>query len=139
MTVWGGDDKPSGECGKMIGTDGILISPFRKIDEGLTFFARQLCATLHMDYKRKGSFRGIEVYVFEFKFEDLMANMTCFCRDSVECPPKGTMNIFPCVQAPIIVSHPHFLYGDPSLLANIGSGLNPIESVHEFVFNVELV
>lgn len=137
MTVWG-DEKTTGDCKKIVGTDGILISPFRKKDEGLTFYALQLCATLHMDYKRKASFRGIDVHVFEFKFENLLANATCFCRES-NCPPKGTMNIFPCVQAPVVLSHPHFLYGDPSLLANVGSGLNPIESLHEFVFNIEVV
>lgn len=138
VTVWG-DENSNGDCRKMMGTDGILISPFRKKDDGLTFFARQLCATVHMDYKRKASFRGIDVHVFEFKFDNLLANVTCFCRDSIECPPKGTMNLFPCVQAPVIISHPHFLFGDPSLLANVGSGLNPIESIHEFVFNVEVV
>lgn len=137
MTVWG-DEKSAEDCNKINGTDGILISPFRKKDDGLTFFALQLCTTVHMDYKRMASFRGINVHVFEFKFEKLLANKTCFCRES-SCPPKGTMNLFPCIQAPIVVSHPHFLYGDPSLLANVGSGLNPIERKHEFIFNVEVV
>lgn len=139
VTVWG-DEKSSGNCSKIVGTDGILVSPFRKKDEGLTFFARQLCATMHMDYKRKGSFRGIELHVFEFKFEDLLTDdATCFCRESRKCPLKGTMDLYPCVQAPIVVSHAHFLFGDPSLLANVESGLNPVESIHEFVFNVEVV
>lgn len=138
MNVWG-DEKSSEVCNRIDGTDGILITPFRKKDEGLTIFAHQLCATAHFDYKRKASFRGIDVHVFELKFENLVANKTCFCRDYEECPPKGTMNIFPCVKAPVVISHPHFLYGDPKLLANIGSGLNPIEKLHEFVFNVELV
>lgn len=139
VTVWNNDEPSSGECRKIIGTDGILISPFRRKDEGITFFARELCATVHMNYKRMASFRGINVHVFEFKFEDLLANMSCFCRDTIGCPPKGTMDLFPCNQAPVIVSHPHFLYGDPSLLANVGSGLNPIEKLHEFVFNIEVV
>lgn len=138
VTVWG-DEKPNEKCSQIIGTDGILVTPFRKKDEGLTFFARQLCATVHMNFKRKYSYRGIDCHVFEFKFEDLMNNMSCFCRESRECPLKGTMDLFPCVQAPVIVSHPHFLWGDPSLLANIGSGLSPVESKHEFVFNVEVV
>lgn len=138
VTVWDRDEPSTGECSKIDGTDGILISPFRKKNDGLTFFAHQLCATAHMDYKRMASFRGIDVHVFELKFENLVANKTCYCREG-ECPLKGTMNIFPCVKAPVVVSHPHFLYGDPSLLANVASGLNPIERLHEFVFNVEVV
>lgn len=135
VAVWGDDKK----CSKIIGTDGVLISPLRKKDDGLTFFARELCATAHMNYKRKASFRGIDLHVFEFKFEELVTNVTCFCRESNVCPLKGTMDLFPCTKAPIIASHPHFLYGDPSLLANVGSGLNPVEELHEFVYNVEVV
>lgn len=111
VTVWG-EPKSNAECRKMEGTDGILISPFRKKDEGLTFFARQLCATVHMDYKRMASFRGINVHVFEFKFEDLVTNVTCFCRDSIECPPKGTMNLFPCVQVYDFKRCTYRIYGE---------------------------
>lgn len=51
----------------------------------------------------------------------------------------GTIDIMPCVQAPITVSLPHFLHGDPSLLEMIGSGLHPDEAKHEFFLNTELV
>lgn len=137
---WGGDERTRDECTKIKGTDGTIMPPFRKKEDGLTFFARQLCATLHMNFKRKVSFRGVNLHAFEFKFDDLLGNnMSCFCREDNQCPVKGTLNLYPCLQAPIVISHPHFLYGDPSLLENVGTGLEPIEKLHEFIFKVELV
>lgn len=49
------------------------------------------------------------------------------------------MDLFPCVEAPITVSLPHFLHADPSLLANVASGLSPNEEKHEFTMSIELV
>lgn len=137
VTVW--SDEGTGDCTKIIGSDGMLIPPFRKKDEGLTFYARQICASIHLNFKRKKSFRGLHLHVFEFKFEELLTNRTCYCRDGTDCPPKGTMDIYPCIKAPVILSHPHFLYGDPSLIENVESSLSPDERIHEFVVNVELV
>lgn len=64
--------------------------------------------------------------------------MNCYCPDG-ECPLKGTMDLFPCVGTPLIASMPHFLHGDPSLLENIASGLNPEKDKHIIYIDMETV
>lgn len=63
----------------------------------------------------------------------------CFCRRPDKCPKMGTIDLMPCVEAPVTVSLPHFLHADPSLLAMVGSGLRPDERKHDFFLNLELV
>lgn len=132
MTAWPGE-----ECNRIIGTDGILFPPFIKKDEPLSFFNKQICASVHLTYKRRASYRGINLHVFAEDFSE--KNISCFCRQPNHCPLAGTMDILPCAQAPITVSLPHFLHADPTLLSNIASGLNPNEEEHEFTMAVELV
>lgn len=108
-----------------------------KQNEPLIFFYPSICSSFHLRYKRKGSYRGINLHVFA---EDLSEkNLSCFCRKPDHCPLAGTLDILPCVQAPVIVSLPHFLHADPQLLLNVASGLNPNEEEHEFTMAMELV
>lgn len=135
MTVWG-----DAKCNRISGTDGLLFSPLRNEHQPVSFFIKQICAPLHLHYKRRASFRGIDLDVFTNEFEDVVTNnMTCFCRESGKCPLKGTMDLMPCIQAPITISLPHFLHADQSLVANVASGLQPIEKKHEFFLSLDMV
>ena len=135
VTVWG-DEK----CNRISGTDGLLFSPLRNKHQPISFFVKQICAPLHLRYKRRASFRGFDLHVFVTEVENFAAkNMTCFCREPNKCPPKGTMDLMPCVEVPITISLPHFLHADKSLVANVASGLNPVEKNHEFFMSVNLV
>lgn len=49
------------------------------------------------------------------------------------------MNLFQCVDVPIVLSLPHFYKADPSLLTQIESGLIPNESEHAFYIDYEAV
>lgn len=49
------------------------------------------------------------------------------------------MNIFQCVGAPIVVTMPHFLRADPSLLSQIKSGMYPNETEHAVYIDFETV
>lgn len=135
MTVWG-----DAKCNRISGTDGLLFSPLRNKHQPVSFFVKQICAPIHLHYKRRASFRGFDLHVFTKEFDDFTTNnMTCFCREPNKCPFKGTMDLMPCVQAPITLSLPHFLHADPSLVANVASGLRPIEKNHEFFMSLDLV
>lgn len=67
MTVWGNE-----KCNRISGTDGLLFSPLRSKHQPISFFVKQICAPLQLHYKRRGSFRGIDLHVFtnEFKGTD---------------------------------------------------------------------
>lgn len=135
MAVWG-----DGQCNRISGTDGLLFSPLRNKHQPVSFFVKQLCAPLHLHYKRRASFRGFDLYVFTNEFEDfLVSNLTCFCREPNKCPFKGTMDLMPCIKAPITISLPHFLHADHTLVTNVASGVNPVEKEHEFFMSLELV
>lgn len=49
------------------------------------------------------------------------------------------MDLYACIGVPVIVSMPHFLNGDPALLGNIESGLNPVKEMHQIYVDMELV
>lgn len=66
-------------------------------------------------------------FLFYFKNDP---DKHCFCRDYPDdCPPKGTMDLTLCNEAPLIVSLPHFFKADPKLVADV-DGLNPQEEKH---------
>lgn len=135
LNIWDGE-----KCNRIIGTDGLLFSPMRRKDEPVHFFVKQLCSPLQLNYKRKGSYRGVDLHVFTNEFLDIaVSNLTCYCRQPNECPAKGTMDLLPCIKVPITISLPHFLHGDPSLLTKVASGLCPIERKHEFFLAIEMV
>lgn len=120
---------------------GFIFAPYQKIENPVTIFSRQICRKLLLKYKKSGSLRGIPTAVFTETFDYVgdKNETRCFCRRPDKCPKVGTIDLLPCVQAPVTVSLPHFLHADPSLLAMIGSGLQPDEKKHEFFLNMELV
>ncbi|XP_031629088.1 sensory neuron membrane protein 1-like, partial [Contarinia nasturtii] len=134
MDVWNGD-----ECNKLNGTDGLLFTPLQSKKEPVSIFASQICASLHLRYARRASFRGVDLGTFVNNFEINSTNsLSCFCRKPDRCPARGTMDLMPCVKAPVTISQPHFYNADPSLLANIASGLKPVREKHEFYLSLEM-
>lgn len=97
LKVWG-----EGTCNKIVGTDGLLFTPLQTKKEPLSFFVQQICASLHLNYERVSSYRGVDLHTFTMQFEDFSANnLTCFCRHPDRCPIQGTMDLLPCVQVPV--------------------------------------
>lgn len=70
-------------------------------------------------YKRDDEMEGIPGYRFGFpdSFLDSGAEENkCFCgeEDRSKCPKKGALSLAPCkFGAPLLMSSPHFLGGDP--------------------------
>lgn len=129
-----------GNCNTINGTDGLIFSPFREPEQPLAIYDGMACRTFYVPYVKKTSYRGISVGKYAFDFGDIAneEENRCFCREEDECPPKGTMDLFPCIQAAISASLPHFLHADPKLLENM-EGLSPDEDKHELFIKVEMV
>ena len=85
---------------------------------------------------------NIEIYGYILD-EHLFANTSVnpynngFCTPAANCLPAGVFNLTNCIQigifnAPIYMSLPHFLFGDPKLVADV-DGLNPIFDKHKTI------
>ncbi len=63
----------------------------------------------------------------------------CFCVDKRNCLPSGLHDVSACHPgSPVMLSWPHFMYGDPKLRRGV-EGMNPDEEKHSFVFDIEPV
>lgn len=138
MTVWSGK-----ACNEIRGTDGLIYPPFLKKSDNIWFFQKFLCRSFAMRFESRDllELSGIIVHKFTFDFDDIPGNksLSCYCRIGGSCPKKGTMDLFPCLGAPVTLSLPHFYLADPSLLEAIGTGLKPTKKEHEIFINFELV
>lgn len=65
-------------------------------------------------------------------------DLKCFCPEPDKCPPKGLMDLSPCIKAPMYASMPHFLDSDPALLSKV-KGLNPDVNAHGIEIDFEPV
>ena len=90
-----------------------------------------------------GPFRALRFIPFEATFDSGAENAdnTCYCPFPEEkgCLPSGLHDISSCQPgSPIIISWPHFLYGDPSLKAGV-EGMSPDKEKHTFFLDIEPV
>lgn len=67
-------------------------------------------------------------------------NLQCFCMDPPDdCPRAGTLGLFQCVGAPMVISLPHFYKSDPEILTHFAGGLNPNKAEHDLFIHYEPV
>ncbi|CAO1440533.1 unnamed protein product [Diamesa serratosioi] len=135
QNIWDGD-----ECNKIKGTDSTIFPPFMTKEEGLWTFTPDICRSLAAHYVKKSSYAGMPTSLYSLDLGDLknQPELHCFCHDPPDnCPPKGTMDLMPCIGAPIYGSKPHFLDSDVELLDSV-TGLSPNRSLHDVYVNFEL-
>lgn len=109
LEVW--DD---GSCNDFVGTDSTIFPPFMSAEEGLWNYQPAMCRSLRAVHRDKSKYAGIRTNRFYIEFGDIAntPELQCFCREPDVCPLNGTMDLFPCVGAPIILSLPHFYGGN---------------------------
>lgn len=64
--------------------------------------------------------------------------MHCFCPNG-KCTPKGTLDLYPCTEIPIVASMPHFCNGEQSLFDKVESGIKPDREKHLNFIDFEIV
>ncbi|KAG5683890.1 hypothetical protein PVAND_013150 [Polypedilum vanderplanki] len=129
-------------CNKYLGTDSTIFAPFHHQSDILYAFAPDLCRSLGASYLHKSSYNGVPTGYYGMSFGDVKSNerQHCFCRDrdADKCPPKGTMDLFPCTKAPLIASKPQFLDADEKLVNDV-DGLKPNRTEHDIFLHLEML
>lgn len=104
------------ECNQISGTDGTIYPPFYKKEEGFKIFIPQMCQTFHAEYVQPSKFAGFKTNQFKMDFDvTKYGPSNCYCRDHEICPPKGLLDLYPCVSAPVAISAAHFYDGNENL------------------------
>jgi len=150
----------NGICHDIIGTDGLAFAPDVQEDAKLWLFNDQLCRSIWLEYVEDVKIKGITTKRFTppnavFNFSN--PDNYCYCPGVRECAKEitgsdewdmsacreapyfcrdGMISLEGCQGAPVIMSTPHFLDGDPELAAAI-DGINPVRELHETFLNLE--
>lgn len=127
------------ECNRIDGSDGAFF-PRRSINESATLylFHRSMCRKMPFIYEQEAEFQD-DVTAMRFVPAPDIFNTrgTCFCLNETSCPPDGAFDTSPCHSgAPVFMSFPHFLRGDPILFEPF-EGLHPDPVKHTFYMDVQ--
>ncbi|XP_028032110.1 sensory neuron membrane protein 1 [Bombyx mandarina] len=132
MNVW------RDSCNEYQGTDGTVFPPFLTHKDRLQSFSGDLCRSFKPWFQKKTSYNGIKTNRYVANIGDFANDpeLQCYCDSPDKCPPKGLMDLYKCIKAPMFVSMPHYLEGDPELLKNV-KGLNPNAKEHGIEIDFE--
>ncbi|RWS06791.1 Lysosome membrane protein 2-like protein [Dinothrombium tinctorium] len=130
-------------CNMINGTDGSRFHPDVKPDDVLYVFNPALCRSVSLTFDTKTKVENIETLRFQlpekfFASRRRETDNNCFCtKEKTTCDYDGLLDISKCRNdAPILISAPHFLYGDIKLIDSI-NGLQPNELYHKTFVDVE--
>ncbi|KAH9641095.1 hypothetical protein HF086_003516 [Spodoptera exigua] len=132
QTIW------KDHCNEYQGTDGTIFPPFLTENDRLQSFSTDLCRSFKPWFQKKSSYKGIKTNRYVANIGNLAEDpeLQCFCPQPDKCPPKGLMDLAPCIKAPMYASMPHFLDCDPALLSKV-KGLNPDVNAHGIEIDFE--
>jgi hypothetical protein len=130
LEQWGGDS-----CNTIKGTDLTVNPNLGDPPKDVEFFASDFCRSFVASFDKEMDHLGLRTYTF--KSENLFVNKeNCFCgKESADheelplCTPSGTMDITPCTGSSVVISQPHFLNAEKSLL-KFARGLTPNKNKH---------
>lgn len=116
------------------GTDGTIFHPFIEKTDQLYFFNTDMCRSIYLTYKEDSSVKGIDTYKFVIPPEVFLdyhhePDNGGFCTPLGKCLPSGLLNCTVCRNgAQAIVSQPHFLHANQSVIDSI-YGMRPAEEM----------
>ncbi|OXA50660.1 Sensory neuron membrane protein 1 [Folsomia candida] len=123
------------ECNKFRGGDGIFFPPYVEKTDRLAA------------YQHESEFRGISTYRFAatkdlFASPDEFPENECYCvtpREPLDptCAPTGVVRLRSCkTGAPVVMSKPHFLDADESVINGV-TGMKPEKEKHDTFLDIE--
>jgi len=147
LKVWGSNpETDKNKCNLVQGSDGATFNPYIEKSNTLWFFNDQLCQSMPLVFKKEVTASKLPGYRFVprhdvFKQPRSEPANACFCEDEPLCDHigDGMFSISKCpkiMNAPIVLSWPHFLRANNSFIEAI-DGMKPDQDKHEFFFDVQ--
>ncbi|XP_046362728.2 lysosome membrane protein 2-like [Haliotis rufescens] len=124
------------------GTDGTMFPPFVDKSAPLYLFSSDICRSLDVKFNHDYDFKDISLASFvapdsTFLNVTLNPDNAGFCTPPGNCLPSGLLNVSACRQgAPVVMSQPHFLAADQSVINGV-EGMHPMRAEHQTFVDVE--
>lgn len=137
MTAW-----TTAECNMVRGSDGSRFPPANVTAKApVAIFSRDSCRSLPLVFHSEAKFQQ-EIPTYRYTvdpdyFKARTHKNSCYCTATSDCTRDGVFDMSACTEggAPILISQPHFLNGDPALTEFL-DGLAPSKEKHEFFLDI---
>jgi len=127
-------------CNMFNGSNAEIGPPLKPYQDTYTFFQSIFCRSITLDYVEDVDHLGVLSKRFmttNLTFANGTVNPENSCFDTDMKLASGAQDISVCQYgAPVVLSFPHFYFGDSSYL-NAIEGLHPNSSLHDFYIDVE--
>ncbi|XP_008215384.2 sensory neuron membrane protein 1 [Nasonia vitripennis] len=128
-------------CDAFNGSDGSVFHPYfdKKGKDDLVAFNADLCRSVICHYDSDTKFAGLKLlrYTTDLGTDvEKYPHHKCYCVTPDRCPKKGAMDIFKCVNAPIMITNPHFYLADPWYVSAI-EGVKPDREKHMIMIDID--
>lgn len=131
-------------CNMINGTDGTYYPPFLNKNKPLYIFSSDICRSIKATFEKTVKVLGVPAYryvgppeVFQNATEN-PANIGFCTPNEKHCLPGGLLNVSNCHEdAPVVMSLPHFLYSEGSVLDMVQGEINPVKEEHQTAFDLE--
>ncbi|XP_054265720.1 sensory neuron membrane protein 2-like [Macrosteles quadrilineatus] len=131
LNIW----QPNSQCDRLRGTDTLNFAPFVSKADKIEIYIPDICQVLPIYYQEESVTHGIEVYKFSvtdwLDSKDENPDNECYCMEENEryCFKNGVRDISQCMNAPIVISHPHFYQGEAEF-RDYAQGCSPDPDKH---------
>ncbi|RVE53092.1 hypothetical protein evm_002189 [Chilo suppressalis] len=130
-------------CNMLNGTDSGIFQPFINREHPLYVFNSDICRSVELRYQHDIVHNDIPGVRFAAREWLLNNNEGCFCLNITSginaedgCLLNGAMELFSCVGAYMVLSNPHFLFGDIRYRNGV-FGMNPVIDKHGIFLDIE--
>ncbi|XP_066993969.2 sensory neuron membrane protein 2 [Anabrus simplex] len=126
-------------CNRINGTDSTVFPPFLTEEDRIYIFTTDLCRSMYAEYEKDVDIQGVPALRFVgsnnlLKSGSNYPDNACYCNG--KCLKDGAMDLTKCIDAPMIMSLPHFYLADPEY-QSYPSGIHPDKEKHETFIEIE--
>ncbi|XP_059059710.1 sensory neuron membrane protein 2 [Achroia grisella] len=127
-------------CNMINGTDSGLYNPFMTKDKPIYAINPDICRSIRLDFVREMEYEGVPGYRYTVDESMYADDYGCFCLNITQgitrengCLLKGACELFSCVGAYLVLTHPHFLFADEAYQNGVIGNMPDLEKHVPFI------